>query len=102
MNREVLDLLILSSARGRALHGYALIEELRQRSAGAFDIPEGTVYPALHRLERAGLLSSRWSAPVGRRKRVYELTKHGEAELRDRVRDWRTFVGTVDLVLEGA
>jgi PadR family transcriptional regulator PadR len=54
-----LDLLLLAAVQARSAHGYAIIEELRRLSGGTFDLPEGTVYPALHRLERAGLLSSR-------------------------------------------
>lgn len=57
-----LDMLLLAAVQARPLHGYALIEELRRRSHGAFDLPEGTVYPALHRLEQAGLLESTWAS----------------------------------------
>ena len=66
------------SPRWRAgpAHGYAIIETIKRRSAGTFDLPEGTVYPALHRLEQAGLLSSAWmTPPSGRRRRVYSLTR---------------------------
>ena len=56
-----LDLLLLAVMEDGPTHGYAVIEELRQRTGDAFDLPEGTVYPALHRLERAGLLESRWA-----------------------------------------
>ena len=56
-----LDLLLLAAVRARPAHGYAVIDELRRRSGGTFDLPEGTVYPALHRLERGGLLASHWS-----------------------------------------
>ena len=54
---------------------------LRQRGGGTFDLPEGTIYPALHRLEHAGLLASKWSEDTGRRRRVYELTRQGRAAL---------------------
>ena len=60
--RGHLDLLLLSElARGPG-HGYALIERIRDRSEGAFEFPEGSIYPALHRLERGGLLKSAWSS----------------------------------------
>ena len=72
-----LDLLLLGVVRDSPAHGYAIIEELRRSSGGALDLPEGTVYPALHRLEKAGLLASRWSEE-GRRRRVYELTRRGK------------------------
>ena len=72
------------------------------RSAGTFDLPEGTVYPALHRLEQAGLLSSAWTTPPnGRRRRVYSLTKAGSAALGERRKAWGRFSQAVDTALEG-
>ncbi len=97
-----LDLLLLASLEGRRLHGYALIEELRRQSGGAFDLPEGTVYPALHRLERAGLLSSRWTSNSGRRRREYELTRKGRTALSDRRAAWREFSRGIDLLVQEA
>jgi DNA-binding PadR family transcriptional regulator len=100
-----LDMLLLAAVRTRPAHGYAIIEELRRRSGGAFDLPEGTVYPALHRLERAGLLGSAWSeAPAGgtRRRRVYRLTGRGHAALAERELAWARFAGGVGAVLRGA
>jgi len=96
-----LDLLLLAAVRSGPAHGYAIIESLRERSAGAFDLPEGTVYPALHRLERAGLLSSRWSQESGRRRRVYELTRSGRLALERHREDWRRFADGVSAVVEG-
>ncbi len=95
-----LDLLLLATLRSCELHGYALIEELKHGSGGAFDLPEGTIYPALHRLERGGLLSSRWSAESGRRRRVYKLTRKGAAALDERKQAWRQFSRGVELVVE--
>jgi PadR family transcriptional regulator PadR len=100
-----LDLLLLSVlARGPA-HGYAVIAALRQRSAGAFDLPEGTVYPALHRLERAGLLGAHWerggAGPgAGRRRKVYALTDEGEAALTGERTQWQRFRTGVGAVLQ--
>jgi DNA-binding PadR family transcriptional regulator len=93
-----LDALIMAVLADGPLHGYAVVEELKQRSSGAFVLPEGTVYPALHRLERAGLLTSRWSAEA-RRRRVYRLTARGKRELRHKRGEWRAFVRAVDAVL---
>lgn len=94
-----LDLLLLSVlARGPA-HGYAVIAALRDGSSGAFDLPEGTVYPALHRLESEGLLASSWGDAGGRRRRVYRLTGAGAAALRARRREWETFAGSVRAVV---
>ncbi len=102
MDKEVVDLLLLAAVRRRPLHGYALIEELRRLSDGDFDLREGSLYPALHRLEREGLLASRWSAKVGRARRIYSLTELGQRALEDRERAWRGFAAKVEVVLEGA
>ena len=64
-----LDLLLLSVLSSGPAHGYAIISALRDRSGGTFDLPEGTIYPALHRLEDAGLLVSTWDRAQGRRRR---------------------------------
>jgi PadR family transcriptional regulator, regulatory protein PadR len=97
-----LDLLLLATLCERELHGYALIEELKHGSGGAFDLPEGTIYPALHRLERSGLLSSRWSSESGRRRRVYRLTRKGAGALDERRQAWQQFSRGVDLVVQQA
>ena len=75
-----LDTLILAVLDDEPLHGYAIIERLKARSGGELALPEGTVYPALHRLESGGLLSSSWS-DGSRRRRVYRLTRGGKREL---------------------
>ena len=83
-----LDLMLLSVLSAEPAHGYAVIEELRRRSEGVFDLPESTVYPALHRLEQSKLLESEWAEVSGRKRRVYRLTDKGEAALRERKREW--------------
>jgi DNA-binding PadR family transcriptional regulator len=93
-----LDGLVLAVIAGEPKHGYAVIEALKTRSAGRLSLPEGTVYPALHRLERGGLLASEWS-DTGRRRRVYRLTAKGERELGIRRERWRDFSMTVEAVL---
>ena len=93
-----LDALILAVLSAGPLHGYAVIEALKHRSGGRLALPEGTVYPALHRLERAGLLASEWSE-TGRRRRVYRLTSRGERELGVRRERWRDFATTIEAVL---
>jgi PadR family transcriptional regulator len=97
-----LDMLLLATLSSEPGHGYAVIERLRGRSDGAFEFPEGTIYPALHRLEAAGLLDSRWSSESGRRRRVYALTRKGRAVLGEREDEWRRFRAAVDLVVAGA
>ncbi len=94
-----LDLLLLAVLAGGPAHGYAIIEALRQRSAGAFDLPEGTIYPALHRLESDGLLSSSWSEDAGRRRRVYQLTARGRQALITRQAEWQQFARAVDATI---
>lgn len=96
-----LDALLLAVVADGPLHGYAAVERLRARSGGRFDLPEGTVYPALHRLEGDGLLRSRWIVVNGRRRRQYELTDRGRAELGTRSEDWRRFADAVERVLGG-
>ena len=94
-----LDLLLLSVLAAGPAHGYAVISALRQRSAGTFDLPEGTVYPALHRLEGGGLLASGWDVVAGRRRRIYHLTAAGEAALAEQAAQWREFSGSMARVL---
>ena len=94
-----LDGLILAVLADGPLHGYAVIQKLQSRSNGTFELPEGTVYPVLHRLEAAGLLSSQWSEGEGRRRRIYELTRRGRGELGERRAEWRQFAGAVEAVL---
>lgn len=98
--RGHLDLLLLAVlADGGPVHGYAAITALRDRSQGLFDLPEGTVYPALHRLERAGLVTSRWEQAAPRRRRVYELTSEGQLARASKQREWRSFVSGVHAVI---
>ena len=99
--RGQLELVVLASLRGGPRHGYAIIKELHDRSRGELDVLEGTLYPALHRLEQAGLIKSRWATAAGRRRRVYELTKKGTKALADQELEWRSFVRTLDSILGG-
>lgn len=94
-----LDALLLAVVADGPAHGYGIVERLRARSRGHFDLPEGTVYPALHRLEADGLLRSEWKTVGGRRRRQYELTRRGQAELGTRSEDWRRFAAAVERVL---
>lgn len=94
-----LDLLLLSVVAGRPAHGYAIVSALRDRSDGAFDLPEGTVYPALHRLEELGFLRSDWAQVGGRRRRVYEITGAGATALDARRDEWRRFARSVASVV---
>jgi len=94
-----LDLLLLSVLAAGPAHGYAIISALHDRSGGTFDLPEGTIYPALHRLEDAGLLASTWAQAEGRRRRIYGLTDEGVAALAAERTEWRRFASGMRAVL---
>jgi transcriptional regulator len=94
-----LDLLLLAIIAAEPAHGYRIIEQLKRRSGGAFNLAEGTVYPALHRLEQSGLLSSSWAKGSGRRRRVYRVTSRGRRALASEQRDWRRFTSAVEAVV---
>ena len=94
-----LDTLLLASLAESPAHGYLIVERLKLRSLGAFELSEGTIYPALYRLEDAGLLSSRWASESGRRRRIYRLTRKGRGALDAGRQDWRGFAHAVDAVL---
>ncbi len=97
--RGNLDVLLLRILSAGPAHGYPVISALKDRSEGLFDLPEGTVYPSLHRLEDAGLVASEWDAGAGRRRRVYQLTAAGEASLAEGRRDWQRFTAGMRAVL---
>ena len=98
-----LELLLLSSLVRGPAHGYAVIEWLAQRSNGVLALAEGTVYPALHRLEEEGLVLSRWENKAGeRRRRVYSLTRSGHAAIDSRRKDWIAFSRLVTKMTGGS
>ncbi|WP_106129061.1 PadR family transcriptional regulator [Pseudosporangium ferrugineum] len=94
-----LEGLLLAVLREEPLHGYAVLEVLRERSGGQIDLPSGTVYPALHRLEAMGLVASGWSQVGGRRRRVYQLTDDGVRTLEEHRRSWQTMAKAVSTVM---
>ena len=96
-----LELQLLAVLQEGPLHGYALRDVMRRRSAGLFDLLPGTLYPLLRRLEAGGLVSSGWRPGPKRRRRVYQLTEAGSRELDPRLRSWVDFVGAVTNVLGG-
>ena len=84
-----LDLLVLETLRAGASHGYALATRIREKSEEVLRVEEGTLYPALHRMERSGWISSEWGrTPSGRRARFYSLTRQGRARLREQRSAW--------------
>lgn len=95
-----LDVLLLATLTHGPQHGYAIKEALRNGSRGRFDLPTGTVYPALHRLERAGLITGSWSVVDGRRRRSYRLTEKGRRKLASERTSWHEFSLAVTAILE--
>lgn len=93
------DLLLLSVLDRDPAHGYGLVEALRERSEGVFELAEGTIYPALYRLERQGLVASSWDTVGGRKRRMYRLTARGGRELSRQRSEWRTYVQAVEAVV---
>jgi PadR family transcriptional regulator PadR len=95
-----LDVLLLATLEGGPQHGYAVKEALCDGSGGRFDLPTGTIYPALHRLEGAGLISGSWSVVDGRRRRTYRITAAGERRLAADRMNWREFSAAVTTLLD--
>ena len=93
------DLLLMGVLRRGPAHGYAIIAALRECSEGEFDLAEGTIYPALHRLERAGLIESAPESVQGRRRRTYALTAHGRKQFTAQRRAWRSHVANMQAVI---
>lgn len=98
--RGTLNTLLLETIAGEPRYGYEICKLVEQKSAGYFQMREGSLYPALHRMERAGLLRSTWRDAVeGRRRKYYQLTAKGKKELAARTAQWRDFAAAVNAVL---
>jgi DNA-binding PadR family transcriptional regulator len=96
-----LDLLLMSVLQAEPAHGYAIITRLRDGSDGAFDLPEGTIYPALHKLETDGLVRSWWDETSGRRRRTYSLTADGVKAMAVQRREWQGFQRGMQMIVGG-
>jgi PadR family transcriptional regulator PadR len=98
-----LDVLILKSLSWGPRHGYAVADSIRERSGEALRIEEGALYPALHRLEKRGLLSAEWGVSENnRRAKFYSLTPRGRAQLRSETQQWVAYAAAVTRVLQAA
>jgi PadR family transcriptional regulator PadR len=98
-----LDLLILKTLQRQALHGWGISKRIRDASGDALQVNQGSLYPALYRLEERGWVTAHWgTSPEGRRAKFYSLTPLGKKQLGAEQNSWRRFVSAVDLVLEGA
>jgi PadR family transcriptional regulator PadR len=95
-----LDALLLAALESGPRHGYAVIEALRQATGGRLDLPTGTIYPALRRLEETGLITGSWSVVAGRRRRTYRLTPAGTRALSGKRSDWQEFAAVVSAALQ--
>ena len=90
--RGTLDLLVLKAIGGEARHGYAVSQWIKEVTKGALLVEEGSLYPALHRIERKGWISARWGVSnTGRRARLYELTDEGRVRLEHELETWRRY-----------
>jgi DNA-binding PadR family transcriptional regulator len=95
------ETLLLSLLINQPMYGYQIIKELKERSQGYFRFKEGTLYPALHRLEAAGLVRGSWERlPSGKERRYYYLTDKGRKLLEEMVAEWRGFSAAVNLVMQ--
>ena len=96
-----LDLLILRTLNLQPMHGWAIAQRLEQLSTGVLQVQQGSLYPALHRLEERGWIKARWGASENnRRARYYELTASGRKQLGVEAANWETLVAAVRQVLE--
>jgi transcriptional regulator len=96
-----LDLLIMKVVALGPVHGYAIAQRLQQVSRGVVQVPQGSLYPALHRLEKRGLLAADWKATeTGREAKFYRLTSRGRAQLETEVAGWLRLTDAVSLILK--
>ena len=96
-----LDLLILRTLRLGALHGWGISKRIRELSREVLQVNQGSLYPALYRLEDRGLIQSAWgTSPDGRRAKFYELTAAGRREATSEQKHWRLFAGAVEQLLQ--
>ena len=102
MRKGSTTVLILSLVAERPMYGYQIAKELERRSEGYFDFKEGTLYPALHRMEKDGLLHSEWQVVAeGPSRKYYHITEKGKRALVDVAAEWTTFSRKILAVLEG-
>lgn len=98
--KGTLDVLVLKTLSGGAMHGYGVSRWIRDATQEAFQVEEGALYPALRRLEKRGFVESEWSVTeTGREAKFYQLTPAGRAELSSGLRTWQRYVQAMDRVL---
>jgi PadR family transcriptional regulator len=95
-----LDMLVLRTLRGGALHGYAIANRIQAQSNGLLQVEEGSLYPALHRMERRGWIEAEWGLSESKRKaKYYELTASGRKQLAAKAKSWAKLVGAIGSVM---
>ena len=98
-----LELLVLKTLAVGAQHGWAISERIKQMSRDALQVQQGSLYPALHRMERQGWIVAKWRATENNRQaKYYELSKDGRKRLETTTQEWRRLTAAVELVLKGA
>jgi PadR family transcriptional regulator PadR len=98
-----LDMLILKTLEVAPLHGYAIAQRINRTSRALLQVPQGSLYPALHRLENKGFLAADWTeTESGRQAKVYRLTKQGRARLQAEIADWRRHSDAIALILQSS
>jgi transcriptional regulator len=95
-----LDLLVLKMLRQGPMHGYAIAQKILLTSRNVLEVQQGSLYPALHRLERKGLVTSEWKESSGRMAKVYSLTPAGRRQLTVELEDWKRYTDAISWVLE--
>jgi PadR family transcriptional regulator PadR len=94
-------MLVMRAVADEPLHGYALVHRLKLISGGRLDVPQGSLYPALHRLENRGMLKAEWQeTQSGREAKVYRLTAKGRKQLETEVSEWKELSAAIALVLD--
>src|SRR5215218_5366879 len=94
-----LAMLILRAVANEALHGYALVHRLHMISGGRLSVPQGSLYPALHRLENQGFLKATWGqTDTGREAKFYRLTAKGKKRLEAEMQEWRELSIAISLI----
>lgn len=100
MLKGIVDPIILKLVSERAMYGYEIIKVINERTKGEFEWKEGTLYPCLHRLECAGLITSEWhEAASGRKRKYYTITRKGTGMLKNKTSQWAAFTSAVNAVL---
>jgi PadR family transcriptional regulator PadR len=96
-----IDSLLLCLISGQPMYGYQIIKELKARSQGYFNFKEGTLYPALHRLEKSELIEGKWQAlPTGQQRKYYHITERGYASLNEKRSGWNEFLTAMNLIIQ--